>query len=93
MQSRWNTDSPGFNKDLYTYKNELRTISKPTDLVVVGNDVSQFIFLYYIDRKGWVFNENQLDATNATTDDSKRGKVSLYRFERDSRKRRIETEY
>jgi hypothetical protein len=62
MQSRWNTDSPGFNKDLYTYKNELRTISKPSDLVVVGNDVSQFIFLYYIDRKGWVFNENQLDA-------------------------------
>jgi hypothetical protein len=61
MQSRWNTDSPGFNKDLYTYKNELRTVSKPTDLVVVGNDVSQFIFLYYIDRKGWVFNENQLD--------------------------------
>ncbi len=62
MQSRWNTDSPGFNKDLYTYKSELRTISNPSDLVVVGNDVSQFIFLYYIDRKGWVFNENQLDA-------------------------------
>ncbi|MFN8314974.1 MAG: glycosyltransferase family 39 protein [Chitinophagales bacterium] len=62
MQSRWKIDSPGFNKDLYTYKNELRTISKPSDLVVVGNDVSQFIFLYYIDRKGWVFNENQLDA-------------------------------
>jgi 4-amino-4-deoxy-L-arabinose transferase-like glycosyltransferase len=60
MQTRWNPDEPGFNKDLLTYKNELRNAVPKNDLVIAGNDESHFIMLYYIDKKGWGFNEDQL---------------------------------
>ncbi len=62
MDGRWNPNKPGFNKDLWTYKTELRTAVPKDALVVVGNDVSQFIFFYYIDKKGWGFNNDDLTA-------------------------------
>ena len=54
MHKRWDTDSPGFNKDLLTYKNELRIAVPSEALCIVGEDLSPRIFLYYIDKKGWV---------------------------------------
>jgi len=62
MQSRWNADSPGFNKDLLVYKSELQNAVPKNALVVVGNDVSHFIFFYYIDKKGWGFHNDELTA-------------------------------
>lgn len=62
MEGRWNTDSPGFNKDLLIYKTELRDAVPKDALVVAGNDDSHFIFFYYIDKKGWAFNEDRLTA-------------------------------
>ncbi len=58
MKNRWDTDSPGFNKDLLIYKHELRNAVPKNDLCVAGNDISCFIFFYYIDKKGWCFNNN-----------------------------------
>lgn len=64
MQIRWNPDSPGFNKDLLDYKLELRNAIPKDALCIVGNDDSHYIFLYYIDKKGWGFDDNNLNATN-----------------------------
>src|SRR5690606_30682177 len=44
MQSRWNSDSPGFNKDLLTFKTELQNAVPKDALVIAGNDISHFIF-------------------------------------------------
>ncbi len=60
MQSRWNPELPGFNKDLLVYKTELQNAVPKNALVVVGNDVSHFIFFYYIDKKGWGFHNDEL---------------------------------
>jgi len=60
MKGRWNPDSPGFNKDLLIYKTELQNAVPKDALVVSGNDISHFIFFYYIDKKGWGFDNNNL---------------------------------
>jgi hypothetical protein len=62
MQVRWNEDSPGFNKDLLSYKNELRQAVPGDALCIAGNDDSHYIFFYYIDKKGWVFEKDNLPA-------------------------------
>jgi hypothetical protein len=64
MQNRWDTNSPGFNKDLLEYKIELRKAAPKNALCVIGNDQSHFIFFYYIDKKGWGFDNDNLDAQN-----------------------------
>lgn len=61
MQNRWNESSPGFNKDLFVYKQELRNAVPKDALCIAGNDESQFIYLYYIDKKGWNINNDELD--------------------------------
>lgn len=60
MQSRWNPESPGFNRDLLTYKTELQNAVPKDALVVAGNDESHFIMFYYIDKKGWGFDSDKL---------------------------------
>ncbi len=56
IQARW--ERPGFNTDLLTHKQELRQIVPDDALVLVGNDPSHHIFLYYIHKKGWAFENN-----------------------------------
>jgi hypothetical protein len=60
MHTRWNTESPGFNRDLLMHKKELREAVPKQSLVVAGNDDSHYIFFYYIDKKGWGFGNNNL---------------------------------
>jgi hypothetical protein len=64
MQVRWNPTAPGFNKDLLTYQKDLRAAVPDDALVVAGNDISHFIFFYYIDKKGWGFHDNNLNASD-----------------------------
>ena len=59
--SRWDTKDPGFNPAYFKYKNELRTLTPKNAYCVVGNDPSSYILLYYIDRKGWAFDNDYLD--------------------------------
>ena len=60
IQSRW--DRIGFNSDLITYKSELQ-LAVPSDaLVCVGNDDSHHIFLYYVQKMGWAFEKNWINA-------------------------------
>lgn len=59
--SRWKTDDPGFNVTYYRYKDELRNLTPQNAYCITGNDVSSYILLYYINRKGWAFSNDQLD--------------------------------
>ncbi|HYX05817.1 MAG TPA: glycosyltransferase family 39 protein [Bacteroidales bacterium] len=60
MKNRWNPDSPGFNRDLLVYKDDLRNAVPDNALVVTGNDISHYIFFYYIHKKGWGFDDDDL---------------------------------
>jgi hypothetical protein len=60
MQSRWDVESPGFNRDLLIHKTELQNAVPDSALVVAGNDESHFIFFYYIGKKGWGFHADEL---------------------------------
>ena len=60
MHVRWNESDPGFNKDLLIHKTELRNVVPDDGLCVVGNDVSHYIFFYYIHKKGWCFDEDNI---------------------------------
>lgn len=60
MKVRWNTEDPGFNKDLLEYKAELQNAVPKDALCIVGNDESHYIFFYYIDKNGWGFDHDNL---------------------------------
>ncbi|HTB07046.1 MAG TPA: glycosyltransferase family 39 protein [Bacteroidia bacterium] len=62
IDHRWNLADPGFNRDLMVYKTDLQHAVPDNAIVIAGNDVSPFIFLYYINKKGWVFNNDSLSA-------------------------------
>ena len=64
MLVRWNPDLPGLNKDLLVYKADLRSAVPKNALVIAGNDESHYIFFYYIDKKGWGFNDDALNSNN-----------------------------
>mgnify|MGYP007046306673 FL=1 len=57
IQGRWNVEAPRFNKDLLQNKTELQAISQKSDLIVIGNDASDAIWFYHLDRKGWGFSK------------------------------------
>ncbi len=60
MHHRWDTDAPGFNPDLLTYKQDLQNAVPDDALVIGGNDESTCIFFYYIHKKGWSFDNDSL---------------------------------
>jgi 4-amino-4-deoxy-L-arabinose transferase-like glycosyltransferase len=60
MKNRWNIAKPGFNKDLLTWREELRMAVPNDSLCIAGNDMSPCIMLYYIDKKGWTYAYNSL---------------------------------
>jgi hypothetical protein len=62
MQSRWKEDAPGFNKDVLMYKSDLQKAVPKNALCIIGNDNSHFIFFYHLDKKGWGFDHDQLNA-------------------------------
>ena len=59
--SRWDTKNPGFNPAYFKYKDELRCLVPKNSYCIVGNDESHYILLYYIDHKGWAFDQDWLD--------------------------------
>jgi hypothetical protein len=61
IDKRWDLEKPGFNKDLLVYKDELRDAVPKDALCIAGNDISHFIFFYYIDKKGWGFDGDRLN--------------------------------
>ncbi len=60
INGRWHSSNPGFNVVLYDHKDEIRSLIPENAYCIVGNDVSPYVMLYYIDRKGWVYRHNNL---------------------------------
>ena len=60
-QTRWNVVNPGFNKALYLYKTQIEKIIPQNAICLTGNDNSGMINLYYLNRKGYTFFEDQLN--------------------------------
>lgn len=77
VSSRWSEKSVGFNKDLLTYKTELRSIVPKDALCITGNDESHFIHFYFIDKKGWAIHKGQLN-TETITQYRREGALYLY---------------
>jgi hypothetical protein len=82
MHKRWNPDNPGFNADVLRHKSALQAAVPEDALVVAGNDVSHFIWLYHLDKKGWCFEKDGLRADSLQSWRS-RGAAFIYS---DSRK-------
>jgi hypothetical protein len=57
---RW--EPTGLNRQLWAHKEALRSIISETDRCIVGNDISERIFLYHLRRKGWAFMDDSLPA-------------------------------
>lgn len=87
MKNRWNIESPGFNNDLLKYKNQLQNAVPNNALCIVGNDESSFIYFYYVNKKGWSFNNNTL-SNNEIDKHIVNGAKYLY-----SDSRKIETQF
>lgn len=77
MQVRWDPEKPEFNKDLLVHKDVLRSATPDSSLVVAGNDMSHAVMLYYIDKKGWAFDNDNLSASKLEAM-RKRGAAYLY---------------
>jgi hypothetical protein len=61
--SRWDVATdPGFPKVFYTNKQEIRNLTPKDALVVAGGDETEQVYLYYIDRKGWTYQDETLDS-------------------------------
>lgn len=56
----WTPETPGFNADLLLYKERLRAAVPDDALVITGIDNSPFIYLYYLDKKGWAFSNSEI---------------------------------
>ncbi len=59
IQSRW--DRLGFNSDLLKFREELREVVPTNALVCAGNDNSHHVFLYYVQKMGWAFENNWIN--------------------------------
>ncbi len=57
---RWNIYDPGTTKEFVLYKNKIQSVLPIHAKVIVDNDPSNCIKLYYLNRKGWGFSKNTL---------------------------------
>ena len=48
---------------IHLHKDELRQLTPPHALVVVGNDPSTHIYLYHLGKRGWTFEQDHLTPT------------------------------
>ena len=58
--TRWNIYDPGTTKEYVIYKKKLQSVLPKTAKVIVDNDESNCINLYYLNRKGWGIQKNTL---------------------------------
>lgn len=77
INDRWRTDDPGFNPVYYQHKNELRELIPQDAKVIVGNDDSHFILLYYLNKRGWAFDHDWMNGERMTEFVSK-GAIYLF---------------
>ncbi len=60
-QTRWNLIDPGFNPALLNYKKQIQALIPEGAICLTGNDDSQMVYLYYLNRQGYTFYEDQIN--------------------------------
>lgn len=78
VAERWDVEKPEFNRELFLHQNALRDAVPNDALVIAGPDLSHMIFLYYIDKKGWSWDENQGLGLEKIKDWQSKGAKYLY---------------
>lgn len=58
----WSYEKSGVNKNLFIHKKALQQAVPKGERVIVLNDLSQFNFFYIIDKEGYVFKDDYLQA-------------------------------
>lgn len=58
--TRWNIYDPGTTKEFVIYKDKIQSVLPMNAKVIVDNDLSNCIKLYYLNRKGWGVPKNTL---------------------------------
>jgi len=61
IDQRWNTVEPGFNADYLNYGNYIQSKIPENSICVIDFDESKFISLYYLKRKGFSLNKEELN--------------------------------
>lgn len=59
LNHAWTPSQPGFNPDLYKHREVLQAAVPDDALVIAAVDQSPFIYLYYLQKKGWVLNNDE----------------------------------
>ena len=77
MGNKWNESQPGFNRDLLIHRAELRLAVPDSSLCIVGNDISHYIFFYYVNKKGWLFDSDNFKPSQVK-DAIEKGAAYLY---------------
>ena len=62
--TRWNLYKPGFEKEYLFSKNILQQTIKKSEKIMVYGDDSKSIVLYFLNRKGWCYYENNITQKN-----------------------------
>ena len=60
ISDRWDVDQAFMNEDYFLYRAELREAVPNNEMVIMINDVSNYIVPYVIDKMGYVFMNNHL---------------------------------
>ncbi len=79
INTRWDTKDPGFDPAFFKHKKELRHLTPANAYCIAGNDPSHYILLYYIDRKGWAFDNDGLNNDLLAYYINHGGKILIFR--------------
>jgi hypothetical protein len=60
IDQRWNLEDPGFHPDYLRYSGILKQIIPAESLCVIDSDPTRFVCLYYLKRKGFSLQKNEL---------------------------------
>lgn len=60
----WDTENPSVPKELLNKKEWFRSLTPKDELCLVGSDVSQYIYFYYLDKRGYAFGNDSIPPEN-----------------------------
>ena len=56
----WDTKNPSVPKELLNKKEWFRSLTPKDELCIVGSDLSQYIYFYYLDKRGYAFGNDSI---------------------------------
>ena len=60
IKARWDYNNPGCNRDLFDHKIALQNAIPDTALCIIADDYSHNIYLYHLEKRGFVFDNKHI---------------------------------